>query len=322
MQEGRFEPPSAFAPDLPSELEAIALRALSLSPEDRFQTARDMAGAIARVLLARQELVDNASVEQTLAHLLGRDLAAPVLDTQPRTLAAVRVPRGQSGADVEHTPTGQGRTGGPRPVREVRHVALLALRIQGVDELCASRGDLEARARFTAIRGILTTSPTSAARCWPGRRSPTRSPRGFAVARAVVGLMANPSRAAADAAWLAVDVHEALAGASEDFPVPLVASIGIVRGIASGERDAQGHLVDHALSTPAGYLAGRVGTPRPSARPGSRAASTAWCAAISAGGTRRRSTWERAPPPTCRGRCGPTCWSARSPARSGSTSSR
>lgn len=47
--------------------------------------------------------------------------------------------------------------------------------------------------------------------------------------------MANPSRAAADAASLAVDVHEALAGAAEDFPTPLAAAIGIVRGITSGE---------------------------------------------------------------------------------------
>src|SRR5262249_30150042 len=103
VQEGRFDPPSAFAPDLPPELVAIAMRALALRPEDRYQTARDMAGAIARVLLTRQELVDNASVEQTLAQLLGRDLTVPVVDssagnlggdTQPRTQAAVPVPRG------------------------------------------------------------------------------------------------------------------------------------------------------------------------------------------------------------------------------------
>ena len=51
---------------------------------------------------------------------------------------------------------------------------------------------------------------------------------------AIVGLMANPARAAADAASLAVDIHEAIQGACDDAPVELQASIGIVRGIATG----------------------------------------------------------------------------------------
>jgi tetratricopeptide (TPR) repeat protein len=272
VQEGRFEPPTAFAPDLPPELEAIALRALALHPEERFQTARDMAGAIARVILARQELVDNASVEQTLAHLLGRDLAMPAgdaprqsVDTQPRTMAAVRMPRGQSGPGSDAGAPGgnEARSLGPRPVREVRHVALLSLRIRGIDELAASRGDAEARARFTAIRGILNDIAFKRGAVLMWEPEADFVPSGIVVARAIIGLMANPSRAAADAAWLAVDVHEALEGASEDFPVPLEASIGIVRGVAAGERDAQGHLVDQILAPPAGYLAARVGDETP-----------------------------------------------------------
>jgi eukaryotic-like serine/threonine-protein kinase len=77
-------------------------------------------------------------------------------------------------------------------------------------------------------------------------------------ARAIVGLLANPSRSAVDSSSLAVDVHESLAGASEDLPMPLRASIGIVRGIASGERDTEGHLVRHTLQAPADFLADRV----------------------------------------------------------------
>ncbi len=278
VQEGRFEPPSAYAPELPPELEAITLRALSLTPEERYQTARDMAGAIARVLLARQELVDNASVEQTLALLLGRDLAAPAVDTQPRTLAAVRLPRGQSHGghdahgtgDADRTPTGAlsrgSHSGGPRLVREVRHVAVVALRIAERTEgappphlpTTLRRGRASPRSAPSS-----TTSPTSAARCGRGITDGEPAPGALATARAIVGLMANPSRAAADAASLAVDVHEALAGATEDFPVPLQASLGIVRGIASGERDASGHLVHHTLAEPANYLAGRVGAITP-----------------------------------------------------------
>src|SRR5262249_56579863 len=82
-------------------------------------------------------------------------------------------------------------------------------------------------------------------------------------ARAIVGLLANPSRAAAEAASLAVDVHEALAGASEDLPIALRAAIGIVRGIATGERDAEGHLIHHELQEPAHFLADQLAVRTP-----------------------------------------------------------
>src|SRR5436190_969704 len=65
VKEGRFEPPSTHSHETPPELEAIVMRAMAHARDDRFQTARDLAGAIARVHLAKQELLDHASVEQT-----------------------------------------------------------------------------------------------------------------------------------------------------------------------------------------------------------------------------------------------------------------
>ncbi|AUX21946.1 uncharacterized protein SOCEGT47_024440 [Sorangium cellulosum] len=259
VKEGLFEPPSAHAPDTPEELEAIVMRAMARAPEDRFQTARDMAGAIARVLLAKQELVDNASVEQTVAHLLGPgrgegaqggadlDRAEAQGDgslAQPQTLAAV--PAARTGGE----PEGAG-TGAPRVVREVRHVAVVTLRIEGVDALVGAQGRLAGKRSGRSIRTTLDAIAFKHGAIWSWE-----SP---ASARAVVGLLANPSRAAADAASLAIDVHEALAGASEDLPVELRAAIGIVRGIACGERDAQGHLINHVLKQPANFLAERLG---------------------------------------------------------------
>ncbi len=312
VQKGRFDPPSAHVADLPPELEAIAMRALSLQPADRFQTARDMAGAIARVLIARQELVDNASVEQTLAQLLGRDLAAPgegggrSVETQPQTLAAVRLPRGAGGPGEgeEGAATGPGvRSAAARMVREVRHVAVVVLRLSGLEALADARGEAEGRARFAAIRNILDEIAYKRGAVWAWDASASSHPA-FApqvpgegagqgagahiVARAVVGLMANPSRAAADAAWLAVDVHEALAGATEDFPVPLQAAIGIVRGIASGLRDAQGHLVHHTLAEPADFLAERIGSATPLGK--------TWVAGGIYRLVRRDFRWSDAPP--------------------------
>jgi tetratricopeptide (TPR) repeat protein len=73
--------------------------------------------------------------------------------------------------------------------------------------------------------------------------------------RAIAGLAANSTRAASDAAWLALDTHEAIAGIKDDLPMPIGAAIGIVRGIASGVRDPEGNLVRYRLHDPAGYLA-------------------------------------------------------------------
>jgi tetratricopeptide (TPR) repeat protein len=257
VKAGAFAPPSTHNPDVPAELEAIILRAMARSRDDRFQTARDMAGAIARALLAKQELVDNASVETTLVHLLGRDLslitAPPGGDSQfvqPQTMAAVPAARGSDGG----LETGS-RAGLTRIVREVRHVAVVTLRIQGIEELESAQGRHAAKRTGDSIRATLDDIAYKRGAVW--------SWEGATLARAVVGLMANPSRAAADAASLAIDVHEALAGASDDLPVSLRASIGIVRGIASGERDEQGNLVHHTLQEPANYLADQLGSRTP-----------------------------------------------------------
>ena len=43
VRRGEFEPPSTYVRDVPEELEAIVSRALAKSPDDRFQTARDLA---------------------------------------------------------------------------------------------------------------------------------------------------------------------------------------------------------------------------------------------------------------------------------------
>ncbi len=269
VQQCAFEPPSTHVPDLPPEIEALVLRAMARDPADRYQTARDFAGAIARALLAKQELVDNGSVEATLMHLLGRDhrSSAPdaLREAQPQTMAAAPLAR-----TAEHGSGGSGDPGTAQRSaarREVRHVAVVTLRLKGVEDLEEAQGPVVGRRSGASIREILDNIAYKRHAVWSWDAAPASSepgrPHAGISARAIVGLLDNPSRAAADAAWLAVDAHEALAGASEDFPVKLHASIGIVRGIATGERDAQGHLVHHALQEPASSLADQVGQGTP-----------------------------------------------------------
>ncbi len=259
VRSGQVEPPSTYARDVAPELEAIVMRALARSRDDRFQTARDMAGAISRVMLARQELIDAPVLEAVLTQLVGREV--PV----PRTAIGIESSTGGSAPSVPPAPaadeeaeatgasTAHERKVPPRGAREVRHVAVVTLRLTGLDVLGGAGG----RAGYVLERIRKTLGDIAYKRGtewqWEGQER----------ARAVVGLLSNSSRAASEAAWLAVDAHEALAGASEDLPTPLGASVAIVRGVASGEREEDGRLVRYTLLPPAEYLAALLGERAP-----------------------------------------------------------
>ncbi len=269
VKNGTFEPPSAHGAEIPAELEAIVMRAMSRDREDRFQTARDMSGAIMRAIIAKQELVDASAVEGVLVLLGGRGSivpsAPPPSEAAQQTLAAIPQKRSPGTAVASDS-----RPPAPRRPREVRHVAVLSMRLDGL-------GDLETALSFTgadspkgaaafkrACEGLRATLDHIAYKrgakwMWPGDGLAGK-------VTGIVGLLANPSRAAFDAASLAVDVHEALSGASEDLPRRVTAGIGIVRGIASGERDEQGHLGLHTLEQPVDYLAKRLGDSAPSGK--------------------------------------------------------
>lgn len=251
VRNGTFEHPSFYVPDIPAELEAIVLKAMSRTREDRFQTAREMSAAIMRTLFAKQELIDSASIEAMLLELFGREVDLPADD--PRD-----APEAQTMAAVPLARTPPENTRGPVPVRvarEVRHVAVVTLRIDEASNDEAVPGNQPTRRMPVSIRQTLDDIAFKYGAVWSWESAWS--------ARAIVGLLANPSRSAVDSASLSLDVHEALAGASEDLPAPLEASIGIVRGIASGERDTQGHLVRHTLQPPADFLADRVGAATP-----------------------------------------------------------
>jgi len=264
VKNGKFEPPSAHITEIPTELEAIVLRAMSLDREDRFQTARDMAGALGRALLAKQELVDASSVETVLMLLLGKDSimpsAPPPSEAAQQTLAAIPQKRAPGGSFA----MGEEPRDKPRRPREVRHVAVLAMRFEGLTDLESALGpgyrrtcdDLRATLDHIAYK-------RGSRWMWPEAVGSVALPE---LVTGIVGLFTNPSRAAFDAASLAIDVHEALAGASEDLPRRVTAGIGIVRGIAAGERDNQGHLVEHALQDPVSFLSDRLGRRTPTGK--------------------------------------------------------
>lgn len=251
---GTVKPPSSVDPEIPARLDELVMTAMSRRPEDRFQTAREMAAEVARALLEAQELIDATSVEETMARVLGpQDLAAEAEMAQ-QTMAAVRKPRTSASEMGSGTAAHTSR----RVVREVRHVAVVKLRLEGLGDLEDVQSKAGARRTIDTIRHTLEEIAYKHGAVW----SWTSETDAYAVA----GLLSNPARAPNDAALIAVDVHEFLASHSEDLPVPVRGAVGIVRGIATGERDAEGHLQDHRLNAPAHFLADELGGRTPSGK--------------------------------------------------------
>jgi tetratricopeptide (TPR) repeat protein/ABC-type molybdenum transport system ATPase subunit/photorepair protein PhrA len=278
VRSGQVEPPSLYARDVPADLEGIVMRALSRDREERFQSARDFASAVTRVLYQQREPVDAQVLEATIAPLVSREHTSPGLveaEADGRGESEhERSPEpddesesGPSAAGTQDRETGAG--GAVRPLhdragREVRHVAIVRLRLVGFDALDAAIGEAQTAKFFDRLRSILDEIAFKRGARWSW--DPQMMERRFAqepAATAVVGLLANPSRSAADAATLAVDVHDLVSGTSDEMPVPVQATVGIVRGIATGRRDRAGHLVGHTLQEPAEYLAKVIGEHAP-----------------------------------------------------------
>jgi eukaryotic-like serine/threonine-protein kinase len=260
VRSGIVEPPSLYTPDIPPELEEIVLKALSPERSERYATGRELSAAIGRAIVKQGEgeLIDASALEAALTNLTRGTESEPPPPASggtgepARTQAAVPLARSMPGsrAGVGADSVPPGGTGGVRSSeapasiagpREVRHVAVLMLRLHGIAPLALPRRMLD------QVRGMLDDLAFKRGMRWVWA--------GDEKAHAIAGVAANSSRAAADAAQLALDVHETMAGFKEDLARPVAASIGIVRGIATGARDVHGHLVQYSLHDPTGYLA-------------------------------------------------------------------
>lgn len=280
VRSGIVEPPSQHAPDIPDELEAIILKALAPVRDERFATGREMAAAIGKAIVKYGELIDAEALEAALVQLVGREPrtvpgGTPGSDDSPslamrsddaRTQAAVPLARSLAESrssvrpDIEGAPSDpDGASRGPSSEsrREVRHVAVLTLILRGIDTISLPRRTLD------RLRGMLDDLAFKRGMRWAWSAVADGSHETTMTAQAVAGLVTHSSRAASDAAELALDVHETFAGFKEDLPTRVTASIGIARGIASGRRNAQGHLIQYVLDAPASYLADALGRAAP-----------------------------------------------------------
>ena len=296
VRSGQVEPPSVYCTDLPQELEAIVMKLLAPKAEDRFATGRDVAAAIMRAMLVRQVLVDASTLEHTIAELVPRQTRhfdtiesfAPPQFNEQNTHAAAPAALSQSSQAPasQHPPKSGSNPPGPMSrrgteAREVRHVAIVTLRLVP-DQTGHGLDETEKRALGRALersRSMLGDMAYKRGMRWVWS--------GDFEARAIAGLGAKPAKAASDAAWLAVETHEAIQGIKDDLPSPIGASLSIVRGIASGTRDPEGNLVRYVLHDPVTYLADVLARATP--------VDTTWVAGGVYRQVRRGFRWRDAP---------------------------
>ena len=301
VRSGMVEAPSTYRADLPPELETIVMTLLAPKAEERFATGRDVAATIMRAMLMRQVLIDAASLEHTIAELVPRQTRhfdtlesfAPSPLAEHHTQAAAPAALSQSDSQrpaSRSSPPGSGSGTGsksspPGPMsrrteaREVRHVSIVSLRLMPRGEAI---DEMEKRALGRALersRSMLGDMAYKRGMRWVWT--------GDFEARAIAGLGVKPAKAASDAAWLAVETHEAIHGIADDLPSPVGASLSIVRGIASGSRDPEGNLVRYVLHDPATYLADVLARSTP--------VETTWVAGGVYRQVRRGFKWRDAP---------------------------
>lgn len=232
---GRVEPPSTFAREVPPSLEVIAMRALAMDPQERYQTAREMAGDIARALLERKEVVDAQALEDVLAELAPREIAPHIKEPENQ------VPR-----DSLRALAG----------REVRHVALGSLEPLNVGELAAASDEPRALRVATQLRETLEeiAFKHQVWLTWESEEGESAELT-FCRARAVAGLMEHSARAPIGAARFGLDVRDAVAAVAEETRTRVSVGIGLARAVATGRRDKSGRMVQHQIQPAAEALA-------------------------------------------------------------------
>ena len=244
VRSGNVEPPSTYVRDIPEELETIVLKLLAPKAEDRYPTGRDVAAAIGRAMLQKQVLRrrrdarDDARLVRPARGLRGArradsppehhtQAAAPhALREGPEDGAAARLTTSDglaaSAGRAQELAAERGRLAQARGARgssrRDRHASSRRARREAAAPTCTS--DEQRRALVRALersRAMLGDMAYKRGMRWVWTSD--------LEARAIAGLGPKPAKAASDAAWLAVETHEAIDAIKEDLPAPIGASL-------------------------------------------------------------------------------------------------
>ncbi len=222
VREGRRTLPQQVDPSVPRELDEVVRRATAWDREERYQTARSLAGALTRWLHMQDELLDAVDLERFVSEVAPREVTSP-----DGASSSGRPGTADTHASLPHVRI--------RELRERRNVVVVHGRFRGEREELITGVDRAEPSVDTAAVQVLEDIAYKyhAILDWPdgeGKRS----------FRLLIGLARVSVDDPLHATRLAQDVLDALDGLSADLLCPLSASIGLSRGVVATVRAGPG----------------------------------------------------------------------------------
>ena len=225
VRDGRVVKPSSIDKTVPPALEAIAMRAMAFDREERFQTARSLAGALSRWLHDQDEIVDLQELERFVGELAPREPTMIVEAPVPMEATMLSMPSGLPSP-------------GHREVRERRGVVVVAGRLRQTPVDASSSGSLSIvppppgtdtgeESPFEGFEQAKRVLSDIAYKYDAIVEWPNNDKRSF---RVILGLGKTTVDDPLHACRLALDVLEALSGLSADAIAPIHATLGLSRG--------------------------------------------------------------------------------------------
>ncbi len=229
VRDAKLTLPREVDPEVPRQLERIVRRCTSADREERYQTARALAGALAQYLHGLDEFYDGEALENFVASVAPRERTSPEGPQRPiQTFAG--------GATV--------LSGITKERRERRRVMVVAGRFRGdsvgMTNAGTGVGELDAKvgSEIAKVLGDIAYK-ADAVLSWPDGLGKARF-------RFIIGLGKASVNDPLKATRIAGDTIEALEGLSADLFSPVSASLGMSRGLVSTARDANGRLLRYA----------------------------------------------------------------------------
>ncbi len=241
---GAIPSPRQINPDIPKELEATILKALTFDRDNRFQTGRDLQNALGRFQFEwaqnHQSMPpDSGSLAQWLARTVPREGAAPRRrrDTAPGTPAAIEHATSQGQHTQPHAPEVSvvgdlGAIERLKPLRERKPAFVIEGKLSGLESLVQNVGSDRASgmvADFYSVAQDIAFKHDAAL--------DSTSELGL---RVLLGVPAAGDDDAARTIRLARALIEALDGIGNDVEPALRLAVGIERGTAIVTRDVDG----------------------------------------------------------------------------------
>ena len=222
VKAGAITRPRDANPDIPPELEETIVKALSFHPGDRFQTGRDLQGALAQfhfhLAQVDGQLIDSGTLAQFISQVV------PIEQQRTSKRPPTADPLGESLADRDSEELSDARPVTRTPVRERKHVFVVAGQVTGAGALQTRVGAEQSKSLLEDFFKVASDIAY--------KEEAVIHETGDSRIVLVVGLPAASEGDASRTIRLAKLLVEALDGIGLDVDQEVRLAVGIQRGVA------------------------------------------------------------------------------------------